>query len=204
MQLIGLGYVARSGKDTIADFLCKNHGYMKISFIAKMKEACRLIFGLSTDQLYGHLKEVVDPFWNEHLHLVHQHGIVVPYDQLAPEDKTSSRLEVTPRLIMQLMGTEAGREVFGNDIWVTSTIRELKNSNHDKWIVSDVRFPNEADMILKSGGRVYRVDRPGAGAKGGIAAHPSETALVGYQDWTGVIENNGTLQDLFAKAVTII
>jgi hypothetical protein len=203
MKLIGLGHVARSGKDTIADHLVDKHGFVKGSFIESMKEACQVIFGLTYEQLYGSEKEIVDPFWDSKLELrKNQHGVVLPVERIDERGGTREweRVPVTPRVIMQLMGTEAGRNVFGNDLWVHAFIRKITNSRDDRWVMADVRFPNEADAILKAGGLVYRVDRPGAHASNGIAAHPSETALLGYNKWSGVIVNDGSLEELYAKA----
>ena len=63
-------------------------------------------------------------------------------------------------------------------------------------VVTDVRFPNEADLIDEFGGHTVRVLRPSAEVDD---THPSETALDHYPvDLT--IENVGTLEDLQAKA----
>ncbi len=198
MKLIGLGYIARSGKDTIADYLVNEHGFKKASYITSMKEALRSIFGFDDRQLYGDLKEVPDPFWDERLTLVENNsGVVCPVDRLDITQTLKDRLPITPRLIMQLMGTEAGRNVFGQNLWVDSCMRNLHKSGHDRWVIADVRFPNEADAILKEGGRVYQVNRSAAGATGGATAHPSEVALNNYQKWTGSIENNSSFGDLY-------
>jgi hypothetical protein len=204
VTIVGFGFKARSGKDTIADHLVREHGFRKGSFVQAMKEACRTIFGFNDDQLFGKLKEKVDPFWNERLKIYHYAGGIVPADRVeVPEPEVletyGEPLPITPRLVMQLMGTEAGRNVFGQDLWVHAFLRACASSGHDRWVVSDVRFPNEANAILAAGGQVYRVDRPGAGATGGAANHPTETALLGYDRWSDVIQNDFTLPDLFRK-----
>lgn len=210
MKIIGLGFVARSGKDTIADYLVRQHGYRKSSFIENMKEACRIIFGFNERQLYGDLKEVVDGYWDDRLDIYQSNRTkqLLPGSMLGDVGLVALvnewiRVPFTPRLAFQLMGTEAGRNVFGADLWVHSFIRKVQNSGHDLWVMADVRFPNEADAILRHGGTVYQISRHGAEAKGGADAHPSETAMIGYTKWTGFIQNDGTLAELFAKADTI-
>jgi hypothetical protein len=77
---------------------------------------------------------------------------------------------------------------------------EAEVFNHEiidpNWIITDTRFPNEAQAIKDAGGIVIRVDRPGVSA---INAHPSETALdnwdFDYKIWNG--------SDLVALSFTI-
>lgn len=65
------------------------------------------------------------------------------------------------RKLMQIMGTEQGRNVWGEDIWVNTTFSWIKIFNEDwginKFVIPDVRFPNELDAIHSVGGKVYRI-----------------------------------------------
>jgi hypothetical protein len=63
--IIGFGYKAQSGKDTAADYLVKEHQFMRVAFADTLKESCRAVFNFSTEQLYGELKQTIDPFWNK-------------------------------------------------------------------------------------------------------------------------------------------
>lgn len=84
---------------------------------------------------------------------------------------TSYGDRLTPRKLMQLIGTEFGREMIHNDIWV-----DLLFENYDstkKWIISDVRFENEAIRILKAGGYLLQVVSKEVGIKD---THASETS----------------------------
>ena len=167
-MIIGLGYKARSGKDTVADRLVKRHGFTKRAFADALKEACAVIFQLNHDQLYGDLKGVVDPFW-----------------------------KTTPRDILQRVGTEAMRVGFDANVWVNSWRRYLKeNTSQENWVVPDVRFPNEAEAVKNMGGVVVRVDRDGRDAIDG-QKHASETSMEGYGEWDYVIDNNSNLNDLY-------
>ena len=64
----------------------------------------------------------------------------------------------TPRYAMQHLGTAWGRDLIGEDFWVNS----FKNaaSHHTNVVVSDMRFPNEAQAIADMGGWRYRIVRP--------------------------------------------
>jgi len=77
---------------------------------------------------------------------------------------------ITPRLILQKIGTELGRGLHP-DLWVNASFadfkkfkKEVDNSEEYEypcWIFTDVRFPNEANAIVERGGIVLRVFRPG-------------------------------------------
>lgn len=79
------------------------------------------------------------------------------------------------RQLLQRLGTEAGRGVLGEDIWVRTAMTNLKYE--ESYVFTDVRFPNEADAIIHQGGRLWKMERSGTAA---INGHPSETALDDY------------------------
>jgi hypothetical protein len=71
-------------------------------------------------------------------------------------------------------------------------IEYFKEVPRPKWIVTDVRFPNEATALQKVGGKIIRINRP---AVNPINAHSSETSLDDWEfDYT--IDNNGSILDL--------
>ena len=136
---------------------------------------------------------------------------------------------LTPRKLLQLLGTECGRQIIHPNIWVNALFADykpkiekfktgVKDSNieeeiyeqpeYPNWIITDVRFPNEAKAIKDRGGIVIRVERPFKGNdsyknKGireivKIDSHPSETALDDYK-FDHVIDNNGSMEELVEK-----
>jgi hypothetical protein len=113
---------------------------------------------------------------------------------------------LTPRKILQLLGTEAGREIIHPNIWVNSLFADYPKivdiddkglDVYESWIITDVRFPNEAQAIKDRGGIVIRIERPGGESHCG-GAHASETALDDY-DFDIVINNDGTIEELIDK-----
>ena len=102
---------------------------------------------------------------------------------------------LTPRKILQLLGTEAGRDIIHPNIWVNSLFADYTTDSN--WIITDVRFPNEAKAIKDRGGIVVRIERPGGESHCG-GAHASETALDDY-DFDIVINNDGTIEELIDK-----
>lgn len=167
--VIGLTGRARSGKDTVAEYLVADHGFKQVAFAGLLKEAAGLLFGLSYDQLHGGLKEVVDPYWGR-----------------------------SPREILQLMGTESFRCVFGDDFWVKALERRVGQA--EKVVVSDVRFDNEAEWVRAQGGQVVRLVRDSAEA---VRSHVSEAGVhESLVDWA--VENNGSLLDLYQGVQSIL
>ncbi len=139
-MIIGLVGLIGSGKGTIADILVGDYSFQKESFAAGVKDACSVVFGWDRQMLEGETKESRD--WREQ-----------------PDSWWSEKLnqEFTPRLALQLMGTEAGREVFHTDIWILSL---LKRINPDKdYVIADVRFPNEMQRIKDMDGFLVWVTR---------------------------------------------
>ena len=65
--------------------------------------------------------------------------------------------ELTPRRILQLLGTEAGKRVIHENIWVNASFAEFTEDSH--WIFTDVRFPNEVEAIESRGGIVINILR---------------------------------------------
>lgn len=92
-MIIGIRGKAGSGKTTASSHLVKQ-GWVKKAFAEKLKASCQLIFGLSHEQCYGALKEVVDPRWNR-----------------------------TPRDILQRVG-EALRVNIDEGVWVRPVLEE--------------------------------------------------------------------------------
>lgn len=64
-MIIGLSAKAKSGKDTLADYLVQNYGYIKVAFADELKTMCSVDFDLSKKQLYGNLKEIKDYRYNK-------------------------------------------------------------------------------------------------------------------------------------------
>jgi hypothetical protein len=171
-MIIGLSGYARSGKDTIADILVKEHGFVKLAFADPMREALRRI----------------NPFIevNDIQHM--------PLDQALRVYSWEDLKQESPdiRGLMQRIGTEMGREMFGENIWVELAIKEA-NKYKKPIVMSDTRFKNEAEAIRNSGGFVVRVERPGVEAAN---SHVSEHDLDGYE-FDVTIQNTGTLEDLY-------
>ena len=83
---------------------------------------------------------------------------------------------LTVRDVLQIVGTELGRDVWGVDVWVKSMERLMLKSTADYFLVTDVRFPNEVDVLHRNGGKLWLVK--GRGVVSGDA-HATENSIDG-------------------------
>lgn len=148
--LIGLAGPARSGKSTAADHLVRNHLLEHYAFADPLRSGLMEIFNLDPDDFEGERKEQ-------------------PLDWLGR----------SPRELMQSMGTEWARQLVHPDVWVKiaeQNLNYLQNSLSSVvgFVVSDVRFENEAEFIRQRGGTILHISRPDAPA---VNPHASEAGI---------------------------
>ena len=198
-MIIGLVGFIGSGKGTVGDIL-EQKGFVKDSFAKPLKDAVSIIFGWPRELLEGDTevsrkwREQIDSFWTEKF-----------------------QKEFSPRMALQLMGTEAGRDVFDKDIWVISL---LNRANGKNVVVTDVRFQNEIKYIQQNNGIIIRVKRGPEPEwyemlKTITDFHLRKTTMSFWNihqsewDWVGCnfdyeIDNNGSLQDLSNKVEDVL
>jgi hypothetical protein len=175
--LIGIHGKARAGKDTAAAHMVRQYGFVRTAFADPLKRAAKEMFGLTHEQTYSdELKEVLIPHWG-----------------------------YSPRQLFQLLGTESGREVFGEDMWLRRWAIDAERIENEgsHVVVTDVRFANEAEMIRKRGGVVVHLIRPMDNGLGRQAFHASERGLeIEAEDV--VIQNNGSLEQLYSRVDLLV
>lgn len=95
---------------------------------------------------------------------------------------------------LQQMGTEEGRNVYGEDIWIdtlTAWMRWFYDNSFRNFVITDVRFPNEAQWVQNwHGGRLVRVVGRGEAENAQAKEHISETALDEWLEWDLVLDNS--------------
>lgn len=204
-MIIGIAGFQGSGKDTIADYLQNIYGFKRDSFASTLKDAVAAVFGWNRELLEGRTtesrawREQVDPWWANRLNMP----------------------DLTPRLVLQLWGTEVARKAFHDDTWIASLENKLARAHNDI-VITDVRFPNEIKAIKNAGGIVIRVVRgpepdwyataenANAGFEGAkhmmesYKVHPSEWAWIGTE-FDAVIDNNADgLDPLFSQVKDLV
>lgn len=195
-MIIGvIGFIG-SGKGTVADILVEKHGFVKLSFADAVKDATAAIFGWQRSLLEGDtdesrkFRETKDEWWSNKF----------GYD-------------FSPRLALQLMGTEAGRDVFHSDVWVYALERKMEM--YKNVVIADVRFPNEIEWMRSKGGFAVRVMRgsdpewyniavrANSGKEPQMASEMVNTHKIHYSEWAWAgqimdyqLDNNGSISSL--------
>jgi hypothetical protein len=201
-MIVGILGLIGSGKNTVAQILVDDYGFEKVSFASSLKDAVAAIFGWPRHLLEGDTdqsrvwREQPDAYWSR----VMQH-------------------EVTPRWVLQHIGTDVMRNHFHKDIWVHSLIKRLEDPNKN-FVISDVRFLNEVDVIHDQKGQIWEIQRPPLPTwysehfdnqddlRRHMTLHHPEIHSSEW-DWrlakrNCIIRNTGTLQDLKDKVSAII
>lgn len=176
MQDIALIGRARSGKDTVAARLVTK-GFTRVAFADPLKAAALNI----------------NPF------VPTGYGVTVRLQSLIADVGWEYAKDNYPEVRRLLQHTGQTVRDIDRGFWVRAALDTIA----DIWspvVVSDVRYPNEADALAQRGFLLVRITRPDAGRMvDGASAHSSETALDGYPaDVT--ITNDGSLADLYAQA----
>lgn len=179
-RLVGFSGYARSGKDT-AYSLIEPAGWNRVAFADIMRTFMELLDPIvATSGRVGHNIRVS--------HVIEQYGW---------DGYKSSVHSGELRSLLQRLGTECGRGLLGDNIWVDSALNGL---GEGQFAVTDCRFLNEAEAIRQRGGKIIRINRPGVGPAN---EHISETGLDSY-DFDEVIDNDGTLEEFKEKLLKAV
>lgn len=176
MILLGLTGFAQAGKDTVSEILCEYWGFERRAFADKLKQVA---LGLNpiVDAAVTVGEEGYKPTYRRLTDVIQELGY----------EDAKKHPEV--RRTYQRLGTEGGRNVFGESFWIDACLGEPLT---ERTVVTDVRFANEAAAIRALGGKVARIDRPGVGP---INGHVSDAGI--DNDFVDqVIDNDGDLDDL--------
>jgi len=139
-MIIGICGLIGSGKGSVGDILVEQ-GYKKVSFADKLKDGVATIFGYDRAMLEGDTdesrswREQPDKFWSN-----------------------ETGRTITPRIILQEFGTDCMRNGYYDGVWV-SLLKQHILDNPGDYVIPDVRFRNEQDMIRELGGEIWRVQR---------------------------------------------
>lgn len=141
--LTGLMGAKRSGKDTFGGILVDSYGFQRFAFADVMKESL-----LALDPIIGYdghvcrrLSEVID---------------AIGWDAAKEQYREIRRL-------VQAFGTEVGRDILGEDIWVNALRPQILDAlfSGQNVVITDCRFVNEILLVSELGGDLFRIDRPG-------------------------------------------
>lgn len=217
-----------SGKSAVAEWLQAERGYKIRSFADPLKELGMLLFGpvLTEEICYGPSARREAPFSESahrqllmlvrsgtttlRLDTVHRDLLAKLFPGRTPREVADRFFAVfmqnpaetlrSGRTILQRLGTEWGRELH-QDCWVHALAQELAQPG--KYVVPDLRFPNEGVMLRAKGAGIFWVDAATRLGSRPVDAHASEPSREDLSFClSGALENNGSLQDLHALLAT--
>lgn len=175
MYIIGVGHRKLSGKDTFAkdvieilktEIQTKNLKIGRIGFADKLYDFCYSVYK------WAGFKDRI-----HYINFPHDKGRILPL------------LNKTPRQILIEIGNHM--RTYDESIWLNAA---LKTKDFDVLIVTDVRYPNEAQSILDNNGTLIKIDRT---VEGVDYTDVADMGLANWETWTHVINNNGSRQEFY-------
>jgi dephospho-CoA kinase len=209
-SIILLSGKLQSGKNTFADFLAEELKANEQQVVTDMLaadlkalsyQACKPLISVLKN-IRSKLIQIADPKWLT----IHGYPLL---DKLTLKEENfyEEKTEIS-RVLLQIIGTDIGRTLAGDTVWVDKFIKRTNEEEFDVKLVTDVRFPNELEMLKALDSEDCRVvsirvereiDRSTSENE-----HESETALDGYKNWDYIIDNNGTVGELKASAEVLV
>lgn len=189
MQIIGLIGNKGVGKDTVAKYFIDEE-YKQVAFADTLKESLKVLFNWDDELQDQNKKELTDEIWG-----------------------------VSPRTMLQLLGTDFLRH-YCDKYLDTSIIYKGKKETFSyhikklfldirediekgkKFIFSDIRFQDELNFVKLIGGTIFKIER--SVKKNKFSNHESEKNIDYIEGVNYVIENNGTIKQLYKKLSKLI
>jgi hypothetical protein len=221
--LIGVGGKLTAGKDTFADFLVARHGFQKLGMSDPLATALYTLNPLVSLAWEGFTDWSAENDWDTHTEITRYQDIIDHTGYLQ-----AKRIPEVRRLL-QVLGTEVGRRMLGEDTWANiakRTIEDIRSAGVPV-VITGVRYGNERELIEDLGGMLVWVERPQPAEQAQSAAtapnigsvviqaidnaldpqsaaqHSSEISLTA-EDFHLVLVNDGSLEDLARRTDAII
>jgi hypothetical protein len=187
-QLVGVTGKKRAGKDTFAEVLLIHRGYTRVAFADPLRDSI-----LETNPLLPAGTFLPGEF------APYRHIRLAEYVAKLGWHLAKDNPEV--RRLLQAHGVSMRNNVY-DGVWVEAGLRKAAPilEKGGGVVITDVRFPNEAEAVKANGGVLVRINREGVDT---TDRHISEVAL---DDWPMDVEilNNGTVTDLHEAAFRVV
>jgi hypothetical protein len=215
-MIIGICGKASSGKDLSAEYLVNNYGYQQLSLAEPIKDLCEDLFGFTEQQLWGSSSkrnQDIPVNWNNVQRNIYKYGpnwlanlghknkihdlYAWKYD--LERDNPES---ISARVALQTLGTEFGRNILGENIWINNLLDRSKvcllKASCQGIVASDVRFHNEMEILHNNNGKIIRLLR-NQHIHTGIPGHQSEIEQDTIPDemFSCILNNNSSVEDLY-------
>ena len=174
-MIVGLHGYAQSGKDALAKVLIEEFGFRRVAFADTLREA---VYRLNP--IVEHSDETGPVRVQEIVNRAGWEEAKVLYPEV--------------RRLLQVIGTEVGRELIHEDIWVSIAMSKIKNN--EDIVITDVRYLNEVQAIQDAYGILVKINRPGVGP---VNDHVSDAGLPDDM-FNFILNNNGSIEEWQQKA----
>jgi hypothetical protein len=192
-----------TGKNTAAILFATRWGFVELSFAHALKDIASRALELPYAQFHDQDKKEVA--FNGPLFITKAgvDRIVVigqEYGSISSEQADAisrallGRGFITPRDVLQFLGTEVFRQCVRESFWTDALLKQMEGQS--KVAITDCRFPNERSFVRSLGGKLVRIKR--ATGKS-LHTHASERSLGDDKEYDVVIENNSDIDEFYEK-----
>lgn len=205
-MLIGIIGCKRSGKNTVARIIQAIDIYKRHFEKLKLVDKNDFIHKCLSDKYFQELKDsnyhskYEDHAFADNLKMCVSVITGIDYQKLFIEEYKDSDCNLDNvlnyRQLLQKLGTECCRNI-DKDIWIKSLFKDYTEDSD--WIVTDVRFENEANFLVKKGCLLFRINRDNV-----TNEHESETGLPNYPSIAEDIMNTGSMDDLIVRVENLM
>ena len=200
-MIIGINGKIGAGKDTVGTIIQgllytnKDQSSEIKKFAGKMKQIASILTGISVEKFED--QEFKECFLDVEWGTIQD----IPLNSIPPFADMQFNVMMTVREFLQKLGTEAMRDGLHTNVWVNALFADYKKKSN--WIITDMRFPNEMEAVVKRHGITIRVTRPVKKSKNTPKLHSSETAL-DKAKFDYEIINDGSMEKLVKKIRKIL
>lgn len=210
MILVALGYQIHAGKDTAAQALMDRLSFTRMAFGDELKEEVlknfrRTLKAICMATISLDVDYPVDLRWSAR----------VDKDEEWWTRKLRYMLWTLKPAIVRALLQEYGTELRRGDdpnYWIKKAENTLYKkrsilytlhgtTEYEKFVFTDLRFLNEAEMIHKYRGVCIKVHRP---SLENTSSHQSENDLIAWNGWDFVLVNDGSVADLESKVCELV
>lgn len=208
-KFIVIGGQKNSGKNTVANYIEKileTHGHttLLIAVAKPVKDICQIAFNIDPSLLNGTNEDknkLTDVMWDNlpiSIRMKYSNDSIPGFGTHLPVPRKGF---MTVREVLQIIGTDIFREMFGKDIWAKKPFIDPVFDYWDFVCITDCRFPEEIKQARLHNSLCLYIDR----AREEIDTHESETTIVKHKDFFDyIIDNNGTHEQLKDKINDIL
>ncbi len=171
--ILALGHRSGVGEDTLASILVEEHGFVRLAFA----DALKAVLGVMRPHLDRQVADAITE-----LGIEEAKRSPVPVRAVLIDLENAVRAHVSP------------------DAWVLAVTRKIDEAPDGRFVITDLRLPNEVRTLRDRGAYLIRVDRKAAQVSDDL----SDRALEGFDQWDAIVDNNGGIEDLRVWAAKIV